>query len=267
MNEIPLIIKFDDDTQETAEIYVEGRMNTENCRFLLDTGCAKTKLMFDDVTGLHESEGSHFSSGALGSSELDLITIDNLQVGPLVKTKFSASRAKKGVLDRNLLGMDFLKEHCLHFKFRDKSLHVVRDNKFRSDKSTQKLVLERGLIPYVRVNCGGNEVNAVWDSGAGITLVDLDFIKRNSPQFEEIGVDVGTDWTGKQQETPIFMMKTLSIAGQKFRPHKVAGLNFSDVNSKIEIPMVFTLGFSTLRQAEWVFDFPNLTWGISSMIF
>jgi hypothetical protein len=39
------------------------------------------------------------------------------------------------------------------------------------------------------------------------------------------------------------------------------------MNASIEIPMDLILGYSTLRKANWVFDFPRKQWAISKSLF
>lgn len=74
------------------------------------------------------------------------------------------------------------------------------------------------------------------------------------------------DSTGATIETPLYLMKEVQIGQHAFAPHKVVAIDLTNVNSKIEIPMDFILGYSTFRQAHWIFDFPNKQWAISKMI-
>jgi hypothetical protein len=74
------------------------------------------------------------------------------------------------------------------------------------------------------------------------------------------------DSTGATIETPLYLMEEVQIGHNTFAPHKVVAIDLEHVNSKIEIPMDFILGFSTLKQAHWIFDFPKKQWAISKMI-
>lgn len=67
-------------------------------------------------------------------------------------------------------------------------------------------------------------------------------------------------------ETPLFIMTSPIIGNYAFSPHKVAGVDLSHVNSHTDIPMDLILGYTTLRQANWLFDFPRKRWAISKRV-
>lgn len=264
MSDIKLLIKFDDETRETAEVHVEGNVNGVKCKFLLDTGCAKTTLMSDDFSAQFKTIGSQNSSGVFGRSEYELIEIDSLTVGPIQERKLTISRAMKDGIDRNLLGMDVLKNYRLFFRFDEGKIETK--SREMSAIKLQHLFLDKGGIPYVDVGCGDSIGKGVWDTGAGVTLVDINFIHRNPGMFEKVGTSTGTDSTGTSSETPTFSVKAVTIGGMQFGPHMVVGLDLSHVNSKIDHPFDFLLGYSTLKQANWLFDFPSKKWGLEPAV-
>lgn len=126
--------------------------------------------------------------------------------------------------------------------------------------------MDKGGIPYVDVACGNSICKGVWDTGAGVTLVDINFIHKNPEMFEEIGTSSGTDSTGTSNDTPTYTMKKAKIGGLQFSPHMVVGLDLSHVNTKIEQPFDFLLGYSTFKQANWHFDFPHQRWGVEPAV-
>jgi hypothetical protein len=262
---IELQINYDDVSKETAEVYVEVKIQGQTCQFLLDTACAKTSLNFDDFSSRFEKYGSQESSGIFGRTEYDLISIDWIDVGDMItKNNIVLSRAKKGELDRKLLGMDILKDYCLLFFFAKEKLEM----RLKPDKniSTHNLILDKGFIPHIKLECCDSVCLATWDSGASVTLVDTSFIERHPTMFEQIEAGVGTDSTGSKIETPMYIMSSIFLGDQKFPPHKVAGVNLSHIKSVSNISMDFILGFSTLRHADWLFDFPQKKWAILKMI-
>jgi hypothetical protein len=169
------------------------------------------------------------------------------------------SRLDDGI-DRNLLGMDFLKNYSLLFRF-DKG-KITTNFRGNSDFELRDLFLDKGGIPYVDVDFGNSTAKSVWDTGAGVTLVDINFIHNHPTMFEKIGMSTGTDSIGTSSETPTLKMKSVKIGGMQFSPHMVVGLDLSHVNSKIDHPFDFLLGYSTLKQAHWHFDFPAKKWGL-----
>jgi hypothetical protein len=116
------------------------------------------------------------------------------------------------------------------------------------------------------VRFGEQKANVTWDTGASITVVDLNFVQRHPEFFQIAGRSLGTDSTGAAMETPMFMMSGATIGGKVFPPHKVAGVDLSHVNAAIERPMNMILGYNTICKANWIFDFPGKRWVISKWL-
>ncbi len=52
-----------------------------------------------------------------------------------------------------------------------------------------------------------------------------------------------------------------AVIGQRmFNRHKAVAVDLSPVNSTLEYPMDLILGYPTIRQADWPFDFPAKRW-------
>jgi hypothetical protein len=84
--------------------------------------------------------------------------------------------------------------------------------------------------------------------------------------FKPIGADVGTDSTNAKEETPLYIMEPIIIGNKKFPRHKVASVPLTNVQSASGMSMNFILGFSTLSNAKWLFDFPQRKWSIPKML-
>jgi hypothetical protein len=262
MSGFDLIIKPDEEDVEAAEVLVDGTIGGYNYRFLLDTGAAKTTVIFDEYTSAFDRIEKISSSGVFAGSDQDLIRVPLIELGPISKSGFTLVRMEASDSVRNnLIGMDLLKEYCCHFLFDENRVDVEEELEFGSQ--FQELTLGSKFHPYVDVQFGMLKTKAVWDTGAGITVTDMNFVKRHPALFQRIGQSHGTDSTGTSLETPMFMMASTIIGNQEFPPHKVAGVDLSHVNSVTEIPIDLILGYNTLCQANWLFDFPRKRWAIS----
>jgi predicted aspartyl protease len=264
MKEIELIIKPDVNESEVAEVLVQGKIDGIDYSFLLDTGAASTTLVNDEYIGKLETLKKSTAHGVFSSSEEDLIKISKIEIGPISMDCVEVKRLnKKHRSARNLVGMDILKDFSFEFCFQKNKMII---NPELYDVNFQKLVLGKKYHPYVELFLQEIKANAVWDTGAGITVVDLNFIKANPNSFEEIETSKGIDSTGAEQESPLFIIKTPKIADTVFPSHKVAGVDLSYVNGTTEKPMDIILGYSTLSKANWFLDFPNKRWAILKMI-
>lgn len=264
MTEIDLIVVPDEDEPEAAEVFVDGAIGGNPYRFLLDTGAAKTSVLADDYLLTFHSAEKDSSSGIFARSSEDMITVPLLEVGRLSKKNFTLVRDTPSVGKSNLLGMDFLKDFCCHFRFDENRVGI--DEVVEESTDFQELIFDSRFHPYVRVQFEEASAHAVWDSGASITVVDASFIEKHPTFFQEAGQSTGIDSTGTEVETPMFTMKEIQIGNHFFPPQRVAKVDLRQVNATIEIPMDLILGYSTLSKAHWQFDFPLRKWAISQWL-
>lgn len=128
------------------------------------------------------------------------------------------------------------------------------------------LFLDERYHPYIDINFKQFTAKAVWDTGAGITVVDINFIYQFPALFQESGKSIGTDGSGTKMETPMFNMKLFRIGDYIFPSLKVAGVDLSLLNSTISVPMNLILGYNMLNKANWLFDFPRRKWAILTLL-
>ncbi|MCI0395724.1 MAG: retroviral-like aspartic protease family protein [Chloroflexi bacterium] len=262
MEGFSLILKFDEE-EGGAAVCVKATVQGRPYEFLLDTGAALTSLRWDEFTSQLPGQGIHQSSGLLGDIRDDLITVRDFKLGSIERELLTVARlAESHHQARNLIGMDLLQAFCCSFLFSENRVSLEP----RPSDPLSDLFLDDKAHPYVTVECLGSQAPAVWDTGASLTCVDLGFIERHPAAFEEAGQSAGTDASGNSIHTSLFLMKGFSCGGRSFPDHKVVGIDLSFVNSKIKHPMTMILGYSTLGQANWLFDFPRRKWGILEML-
>ncbi|HZR44104.1 MAG TPA: retropepsin-like aspartic protease [Ktedonobacteraceae bacterium] len=265
MNGFEMMIKPDEEDVDAAEVLVDGTIGGFPYRFLLDTGAARSSVTYDDYTCTFDCIETRDSSGNFASSRLESIRVPRIELGPICKQDMLVDRAEAHPRTRaNLIGMDVLKDFCCHFLFEEK--RVVIQDKPASGWPLQELLLDKQFHPYLTLWFGEIEAAAVWDTGAGITLADMGFIKKHPALFQEVGHSQGTDATGTTMQTPVFLMASPIIGTYAFSPHNVVGVDLSRLNARAEIHRDLVLGYSTLRQANWWFDFPGRRWAISKQV-
>jgi hypothetical protein len=263
MDGFALRIEPDPDDQEAAQIFVDGAIDGHPYQVLLDTGAARTSVIADTYTATFAAIEQRTSSGVFAASTNDLIVVPRIELGPIVKHDFPIARyaaGRPGV--RNLIGMDLLKDSCCSFFFRKQWVAVGAVDESQVGVPFQDLVVDSTYHPYVDVQCAGATAHAVWDTGAGITIADLQFIEKYPELFEEVGVSQGTDATGAQMQTPMFRIARPMIGGIELLPFTVAGVDLAPVNATIATPMDMILGYNALIMADWIFDFPHQRWAV-----
>ena len=58
-------------------------------------------------------------------------------------------------------------------------------------------------------------------------------------------------------------MSGARIGGAVFPPHKVACVDLAQLNSTQARPLDLILGYTTLRQANWLLDVPARRWALT----
>jgi hypothetical protein len=259
MGEFKLIIIPDPDEPEAAEVYVDGHVGGRPYRFLLDTGAARSTWFWMSIRPRSTVSG-HTFVGCIFPVSDDLITMPGIEIGPISRRNFTLARAAAASGKPNLVGMDLLKGLRCHFLFEEQRVVVDADDASESGYAFEPLVLGPKFHPYLDVQFGDVHAQAVWDTGASLTVVDVNFIHRQPAFFEEVGHSTGTDAAGTQMETPMFVMSAAVIGRHTFPPHRVAGVDLSNM------PMDLILGYSTWSKANWLFDFPGKKWVISKWL-
>ncbi len=260
------MIERDAEEVEAGEVFVDGSIDGRPYRFLLDTGAATSRVACDDHTSRFASTEKDRSSGVFARSSDDLITVPSLQLGPVSRMNVAMGRVtglRPAVA--SLIGMDVLKDLRLQFDFASNRLGIDPDDDSADSCTFHEIIFDTRFHPYVDVHLGAETARAVWDSGASITVVDTSFVARDPSLFEEAVRSTGTDSTGSEVSSQMFVMSEARIGGLVFPPHRVAAVDLSFVNSTIDIPMDLILGYSTLRHADWLLDFPGRRWAILQM--
>jgi len=260
MRQVPLIIEPDPDDPDFATVLVDVTIAGRPYRLLLDTGAARTQLDPDDYTSSLSPIGEDASSAAFGGRVTEaVVTITDLAVGPLRVAALDVTRSEREAGGR--LGMDVLGRHRCHFRFGAGFLDLEEPPGHRA---TNDLLVNRRGHAYVEVHWPGSSGQACWDTGAGATIVNRDFWASHPELFEQIGTSVGTDGQGEQAETPLLLMAESVIGQRTFSRHKAVAVDLSVVNRTLDYPMDLILGYPTMRQADWLFDFPARRWALTN---
>ena len=256
MAELALIVEPDRDEPSFARPYVDGTVAGQAYRFVLDTGGARTQLTTDEYTGSLPTVGADSSAGAFGGWASDpLVTVTDLVAGPLRAATLDVTRAAGGP---NVLGMDVLGQHRCVFRL---DAGVVAVDEPDGVETGHDLLLGERRHPYVDLHWPGVTGRAVWDTGSGAYAGEPGFWLAHPELFEEAGSTSGTDSRGTRMETPLLRMAGPIIGGRGFRGHLVVAVDLSAANSTLSHPMDLIVGYPTIRQADWLFDFPARRWG------
>ena len=262
MSKIKLHILPDEDDFESAEVHVFATVEGDEFEFLLDTGAGTSSIRNSEFTMHYPVMYVKKSAGVFAQHADDLIKIPSFKLGPILQTGVEFYRIDGEVGMTNLIGMNIMKDYAFYFDFKNNTMEINPDST-RYAKDSHEIILDEKYHPYIPVKFKDEEVLAVWDTGASITVVDHGFIAQHAAHFKLVGESTGTDSTGESMQTPLYEMKGIGIDGHLFPTHHVAGVDLTLINSTVDTKMNLILGYSTLRHADWWFNFPGKKWRIT----
>ena len=182
MDGFDLIVVPDDEDEDAALLFVDGAVGGRPYRFLLDTGAGCTSVRTDGYTASFARVGADCSAGLFGESlGEDLIVVPSVHLGPTARTDVTVARARGGPAGGAVVGMDLLADHRLHLLFGERRAAV--DPPSEPAGVGQALVFDRSKHPYIEVRLRGAVASAVFDTGAGITVVDLALARHHQGHF------------------------------------------------------------------------------------
>lgn len=255
---LSLTILHDDEHRDTAIVWCQAQVNDHREDFVLDTGCSRTSLKYSEQFASLTKVGEEHYRSAMGEAKSDLVHLDSFSLGNLNKTDLTVNRFHQGGNQKSLLGMDILKDFCLEFCFRDQALRTLSTEV----QGEQVITFDKGHIPIISVKLDHQVFDAVWDSGAGITLVDKGFYSANKKYFTPAGETEGMDSSGSQLMTSVFIMSHLTIDGRLLPPHRVVVVDLSSISKATGREIAFILGYSTLKMGKWLMNFPQAQWQV-----
>ncbi|RYZ92443.1 MAG: hypothetical protein EOP06_04235 [Proteobacteria bacterium] len=227
----------------------------------IDTGSTYTALRFNNHTEAYTAFGSKTRLSASGKPRSsDMIEIAKFKVGSITKLKFPVVRYESGSLEAARLGMDWFDASSLTF-----DLAAQPPSLFSGPEASDGNILHNynGGTFGIDVTIGGNVVEALWDTGAELTVVDRDFIMSNGSFFEfEQKIENGQDAAGNSVEFDLYRVTNLEIGSIKFSG-KIMSMDFGMISEKVGQNIKVVLGTNFMRGYIWQFDFSGRKWKIS----
>jgi hypothetical protein len=195
-----------------------------------------------------------------------VINVGKVLIGNEIELpKFDLLRCKMELTEKtagNKLSLDVLSGRQILFDFKNQTIVFAPQPGLKS-KNLIKLQKRGHLAMAVKIEKKSSF--GVWDTGAGLTLVNSEFVKRNPKLFKFIqSVDKGTDGTGKPIQMQLYQMKDLKIGSKSFPNTFVVGMDFMPMREVFNDDVDFVLGFNVISKANWYLDLNSNTWDIAN---
>ena len=267
---VALQVEHDPVDPEAIDVWVNGWVGANPCRFRLDTGAGTCRVPTTNATRDLPTTGIDpgVAASGIGLGE-DMIEIPVLRIGDLDIADVASTRTPPGADVVPLLGMSALGRFRCEFHFTAGDMELA-DSPANGTDTWFELNMHASGQPTMPVRFGDLEVVGCWDTGAGLTVVDTHFARTHPDLFEPIRAAVGIDASGVQMPTQIALMRDCSIGDVAFPANACAVVDLSALNAHLRQranaegrdsqPMSFIIGMPHINQADWMFDFPAGRW-------
>ena len=250
MLRVPLKIVPDGEDPRQASVFVELHVDGQPVEALLDSGAARSAILerpeltpwvvhdpSTSVFGVHaDQQHAHvavrFADQDLGSIDVEVVPSDHGPHGALV-------------------GQDVLSRFRCEYRLSDAVL--ILDGNLPQPAHPIHVGPRRHVYLPATWPTGEN-ADAVFDTGASVTVVDQRFATQHPSLFTYEGMSEGTDSTGTVLQTPMVHMSAVHLLGAEFGPSLAAVVDLSAANAIIDRRMDLILGWPLLSQGTFVID-------------
>lgn len=259
---VPVIVRADPDEPGAAQVLVVVTVCGQPYEFLLDTGAAGSRIVADPLTTRSTIDRMvpAGSSGLLGAgTSRRRALLAEVVLGPIRRTGLEVDLAEPGHPGpASILGMDVLRDHRLDIDLAAGRLGI--DN--TALIHPLPLTVSSHGHPYLDLAWDAVAGRAIWDTGAGLSVVDRSFAGSHPDVFVPAGHSVGTDSEGNSAATPLVTMAGCVIGGRAFGPTPAAVVDLAAIRPADEPAFDLLLGYPVIAQAAWQIDVPNRRWAL-----
>jgi len=255
MPQVPVTLDPDPNDDRALQCWVDADAAGTKLRLLLDTGSSRSSVPREGSLATADLHGTGTGRGVTGDSATDqLIRIRSLGVGDLTSGDVLVELQPENWPHPPLLGTHVFEPYACAFRFSKDRIDVgVNDH---ADGETWG----DSWTPGVELCWDETSVRAVWDTGAGITIVDQTWAQQQPEAITVSGLqDHGTDSTGRAVAGLRGTLASFAVHGTRFAGDQPCGIvDLSGLNAHMSRgPINMFLGLPQIRRVDWLLDFPQ----------
>lgn len=257
---IPLAVLPDPEDDYALQAWVDAEVDGAPAKLLVDTGTYRSSIPHVEPFASRPRRVESGGGGVFGvPAEEMMVEADVLVTGDVITRNLLVQLQPEAWRHPALLGMDVLGSHRCNFRFDTPRIDL--DGVDPPDAAWFSLTTDPHRTPIVETRWEQATVMAVWDTGAGVTLVDQSWASGH-PDIVAVRPEAGrgTDVTGVETSHPWGTMAPCRIGGAEFAPQTRGVVDFSAMNATLAAPIEVILGLPLIAQASWCMDFPGRRW-------
>lgn len=230
----------------------------ESC--FVDTGATFSSLANLERFGTYPATGTiRFKSASGVPKEADEITISALQIDSdtLKDVKVARLNPKEGF--ESVIGINAIGSKPFAFQFNPDP--VLNLDPQRPDRISSGVVIYEKGIFSIPVQVGNAHARGLWDTGAGLTSIDVEYVNAHPDDFSFVmDISNGSDATGNPVVMKLYKAKRITVGTHVFENENVLAIRFDVIRERISNDVSLIVGFNLITKANWYFDLPKKQW-------
>lgn len=251
MLRVPLYLVPDPDDARLMSCFADVEFNGQPGRALLDSGSSRSAVVERPgiISDVVEQTGSGVFGGGNTSERRARVDLSVAGRGFGVLEVSVVQQDHPGYGD--LIGQDVLGRGCCHYRLADAEFTIDSAPPLRGHPIW---VGRRGHVMMEVTWPDGTTAQAVFDTGAAITVVDQGFAESHPHLFAPDGESQGKDADGNVVATPMVQIAPLALLGSPFGQSAGALVDLTAANASAERHMDMILGWPLLSQGGFIID-------------
>jgi hypothetical protein len=245
----------------SSQLYLQCTIGGTSESCFLDTGSNRNTIRSDQASARFPIVGRSQFSGASGIAKVcEMVSVPEVQIDSLIKPAQLFTRCSDAPDFPTTIGITYFENTSFELDFRKAQL--ISPASKPSELVTYPLRRRERGHRIISIQIATETISAVFDTGAGLTSVDEDFVKTHPQSFVFVQDVPVKDVTGTKFTMKLYQMKGLVIGEQAISDDYVLAMPIvsSLKNYLGDVPLI--LGLNHIQQLNWYFDLSENTWGI-----
>ncbi|MGJ0511338.1 hypothetical protein [Methylocystis sp.] len=245
-----------------GRIYLPVRIGNVMGSMRLDTGASSTRVRLAPWNKDLPVLGASLSTGASGATmRCDDVEAQNVELvadqgNNVARAKYQLTRCPPGDAD-DLLGLDFFKGARFSLDIDRRELIFFGDATASGRPKPFRRLGPDGRLVGVDLRLGATAAVGLFDSGAEVSAVDQQFIRKHKGLFTAVKAKARASGVGgKRISLKVYKIKSLDLGeGGVLHDLYAISYDFGALRAALGRDVSFLIGYNLIRRFAWDFDF------------
>lgn len=232
-----------------GKLYLPCQLSGISLNCLLDTGATGGQVAINDSSRF-KLIGQMGIRGATGTVKIcQEVEASNVQLGSIQRANLKLIHCDQDSV--NVLGVDILQSQTMLFNFQKNLFSTIPLNQSFKNNKLVKSTAGHFLLP---IKLGDRTVLAVWDTGAGTSVIDEQLLKENPRYFQKSFDVTAIDVTGTKSQLTVYQVSGVRIGEVNLPKANFLVRDFKKTKGNVHQDVAIIIGMNVIMHYNWIFD-------------